>query len=92
MIDTGPDFREQMVAGGVRRLDAAVDTHAHADHLFGLDEIRRFNHLQKTAMPIFGTRETLADIVVIATSHPPPVAPGGLQTLQIDGGYVRGLL
>ena len=43
IIDTPPDFRDQVLTFGVRRVDAVLITHAHADHVFGFDDIRRFN-------------------------------------------------
>jgi len=46
-IDTGPDFRQQVLRHNIRRIDAVALTHTHADHIFGLDEIRQFNTIQR---------------------------------------------
>lgn len=59
VFDTGPDFREQMLAAGVKKLDAVVFTHSHRDHVAGLDDVRAYNFLQKRDMPVYGNRETL---------------------------------
>src|SRR4030095_8753191 len=47
---------------GVRRVDAIAFTHSHADHVLGLDEVRRYNAMQRTAIPCFGDAGTLADL------------------------------
>ena len=62
LIDTPPEMRLQAVANGLRRLDAVLFTHSHADHIFGLDDVRRFNFMQGTAMPCYGQQETLDDL------------------------------
>ncbi|MGN7293687.1 MBL fold metallo-hydrolase [Rhizobium sp. SAFR-030] len=59
VIDTGPDFREQMVSAGVRRLDGVLYTHAHADHLHGIDDIRGYFHAQRRRIPIFADPFTM---------------------------------
>ena len=59
VIDTGPDFRQQMLRERVNRLDAVVFTHEHKDHTAGLDDIRSFNFLQKTDMPVYGRANVL---------------------------------
>ncbi len=62
LIDTSPDLREQLIDARVRRLDAVVMTHAHADHLHGLDDIRQLNRLMKAAIPLWADAKTLAEI------------------------------
>ena len=60
IIDTPPDFRDQVLTFGVRRVDAVLITHAHADHIFGFDDIRRFNKIQDTVIPVYGSPATMA--------------------------------
>jgi phosphoribosyl 1,2-cyclic phosphate phosphodiesterase len=55
VIDTGPDFRQQMLREDVRKLDAIVFTHEHKDHTAGFDDIRAFNFLQRKAMEVYVT-------------------------------------
>jgi phosphoribosyl 1,2-cyclic phosphate phosphodiesterase len=59
VIDTTPDFRTQAMAAHIDRLDAILDTHSHADHIFGLDDIRPYNLKQKSAIPIYAAESTL---------------------------------
>ena len=61
-IDVTPEFRLQCLANRVRQIDAVLLTHAHADHIFGLDDLRRFNHLQGGPVPIYGDEGTLARV------------------------------
>ena len=62
VIDTGPDFRMQMLRAGVKKLDAILFTHEHKDHTAGLDDIRPFNFRQQKDMPIFGKLNVLEQI------------------------------
>lgn len=60
LIDTPPEMRIQMVREKISKVDAILFTHAHADHLFGLDDIRRFNDISKKPVPCYGNASTLA--------------------------------
>lgn len=62
LIDATPELRLQCLANNVQRVDAVLFTHAHADHIFGLDDIRRFNELQRSSIPCYGSVETLETI------------------------------
>lgn len=62
LIDTSPDLREQLLSSGTNHLDAVLFTHAHADHLHGIDDLREINRAMKAPIPVFGAGETLADI------------------------------
>ncbi|GAB4238564.1 MAG: MBL fold metallo-hydrolase [Ekhidna sp.] len=62
VVDTGPDFRHQMLRERIRKLDAVLFTHAHKDHTAGLDDIRSFNFLQKKDMPVYGRPEVLEQL------------------------------
>ncbi len=62
VIDTGPDFRQQMLTNNITKLDAVLVTHEHKDHLAGLDDIRPFNFMNFTAMPIFAEHR-VADVI-----------------------------
>ena len=58
LIDTGPDLRQQALTHRLTRVDAVLYTHGHADHIMGLDEVRRFNAIQGGAIPCYASAET----------------------------------
>ena len=62
LIDTSPDLREQLLDARVNCLDAVIITHAHADHLHGVDDLRSINRLMQKAIPLYGDAKTLAEI------------------------------
>jgi len=55
VIDSGPDFRQQLLRIGLKTLDAVVFTHEHKDHIAGLDEVKAFNFFNKMRMPVYAT-------------------------------------
>jgi phosphoribosyl 1,2-cyclic phosphate phosphodiesterase len=59
VIDTGPDFRQQMLQARVSRLDGILFTHEHRDHIAGLDDIRAFNFIQKIPMDVFAEERVM---------------------------------
>jgi len=73
VVDTTPDFREQALAYRLPRVDAVCFTHAHADHIFGFDDIRRYNTIQDEVIPAYASQDTLNDLLrvfnYIGTEH-----------------------
>lgn len=59
LVDTTPDLRFQALRHDIRRVDAILFTHAHADHVMGLDEVRRFNMLTRQPLPVYADARTL---------------------------------
>ena len=62
VVDTGPDFRQQMLREDVRDLDAVLFTHAHKDHVAGLDDVRSFNFISKKPMDVFCSSQVLESL------------------------------
>jgi phosphoribosyl 1,2-cyclic phosphate phosphodiesterase len=84
LVDTAPDLRTQALRHDVRRVDAVLFTHPHADHLLGLDEIRRYNHLQRSTIPCYGNEGTLAEVRrVFAYAFEPRQQGGGVPRLEL---------
>jgi phosphoribosyl 1,2-cyclic phosphate phosphodiesterase len=75
LIDTSPELRLQALATGLKKIDAVVYTHAHADHIMGLDDLRRFNAVQGGALDLWadaGTYATLSTCFAYAFKEPEP--------------------
>ena len=62
LIDSGPDFRVQAIENKITKLDAILYTHAHGDHIMGINELRSINKLMNKVIPIFLTKNTLKNL------------------------------
>ena len=95
LIDAGPDLRAQALQHDIRRVDAILFTHGHADHILGLDEVRRFNALARRPMACFGDAETIGDIRQTFSYVFDPRTPAGggipqLETFSVVGAFCIG--
>jgi phosphoribosyl 1,2-cyclic phosphate phosphodiesterase len=102
LIDTGPDMREQLLSAKVPRLDGVVYTHAHADHIHGIDDLRALSLAERRRIDVYMDRETLARaeeafaycFKPIAQGYPPilephVVEPGEPVVIHGPGGPLR---
>ncbi|MGE5359878.1 MAG: MBL fold metallo-hydrolase [Bacteroidales bacterium] len=84
LVDTSPDLRSQALAFDVRRVDAILFTHAHADHVLGLDDVRRYNVIQGGRMPCYADEATLREIRrTFAYIFNPPQEGGGVPKIDL---------
>jgi phosphoribosyl 1,2-cyclic phosphate phosphodiesterase len=95
LVDTSTDLRAQALACDVRRVDAILFTHSHADHVFGLDDVRRYNALQQSPIGCYGDSQTVTDLRrIFSYVFEPPRQPGGgvpqLALFTIAGPFTLG--
>ena len=95
LVDAGPDLREQALRQRIARVDAIVFTHGHADHILGMDDVRRFNALMRGSMPCYGDAATLEDIrrmfsYVFDSATPKGGGLPQLDLLEIQGPFIVG--
>lgn len=85
LIDTAPELRLQCVANGIDHLDAVLFTHHHADHVVGLDDLRRYNWLTRQVVPCYGTARTLDRIrrMFAYAFEPAPDSPHSRPNLEL---------
>lgn len=90
LVDTSTDLRNQALAHGISRVDAILYTHSHADHIMGLDDVRRFNVMQEGAIPAYADERTCTDLkrAFSYVFNPPSEKGGGIPQISltaIDG-------
>lgn len=95
VIDTGPDFRQQMLREKVDRLDAVVYTHEHKDHVAGMDDVRAFNYKQQKDMDVYATNRVQEALIreypyVFSDYKYPGVPQVKLHTIDADSAFQIG--
>lgn len=84
VIDVGPDFRTQALSHGIPHLDGVLLTHAHADHIAGIDDLRAYYFMEKKKVPCVLSKETFDEVKVRYHYMLTPIAPGKSVSAQID--------
>lgn len=84
LIDTSIDFRQQCLTYRIPRIDAVLYTHHHVDHIFGLDDLRVYNVLQKSKIPCYGSPETMRNLRhIFSYIFEYPEIPGGIPLIDL---------
>ena len=86
LVDTATDLRHQALAHGLTRVDAILYTHSHADHIMGLDDVRRFNVMQDGAIPAYADERTANDLrrAFSYVFNPPSEKGGGIPEISLQ--------
>ncbi len=84
IVDSGPDFRQQVLRERIERLDALLFTHQHKDHTAGMDDVRSFNFKQKMDMPVYGTRAVIEQLKQEFSYVFEPVKYPGIPRIQVN--------
>ena len=85
LVDTSTDLRQQALTHGLTRVDAILYTHSHADHIMGLDDVRRFNVIQDGAIPAYADERTTSDLKRSFSYifNPPDEQGGGIPQISL---------
>ena len=85
LVDTSTDLRQQALTHGIARVDAILFTHSHADHIMGLDDVRRFNAMQAGAIPAYADERTATDLrrSFSYVFNPPNEKGGGIPQISL---------
>jgi phosphoribosyl 1,2-cyclic phosphate phosphodiesterase len=84
LVDTTPELRMQALAFGLNCVDAVLITHTHADHIFGLDDLRRYNDLSGDVIPVYGAESSLEDVRrIFPYIFNPPQQGGGTPKIEM---------
>ena len=97
VIDTGPDFRQQMLREGVTNLDAVVFTHEHKDHIAGLDDVRAFNYILKKPIDVYASNNVLEALkreyqYIFAETSYPGIPQINIHSISNDVFDVKGVV
>jgi phosphoribosyl 1,2-cyclic phosphate phosphodiesterase len=91
LVDTATDLREQALRHRIARVDAVLYTHAHADHVLGLDDLRLYNWRQRGPVPVYGSPETLEAISrtfwYVFQSEPGESTRPAIDRRRVDGSF-----
>lgn len=86
LVDCGPEFRIQALRAGITGIDAVLITHPHADHIFGLDDLRIFS--KKKSIPVYSNKETIEDLKIkfsyVITGAQPGTTQPNFNFISID--------
>lgn len=96
LVDTAPDLREQLLDAGIGAVDAVLYTHAHADHLHGLNDLRAVNIVRQASLPVYGSAQCLRTVTGMFPYAFGPLEEGvpiyrpWLEAVEIDGPFSIG--
>ena len=96
VIDTGPDFRQQMLRENIQNIDAILFTHEHKDHIGGLDDVRAFNFINKSPMEVYAEERVQEALkreysYIFNNNKYPGVPKLNLNTIREEAFSIKGL-